>query len=121
MPLDSAGSSDFLSDSDSSTSSINSSEEKIPKPAGEPGRPGRGGYTLHEALEWNPKAYTKFKVREVYRHQHCKSNSQTPKKHMHQLIQDHLDTTKCASAQSPVLLKVVRNKVNGLHQSRYCQ
>ncbi|KAG2752468.1 hypothetical protein P692DRAFT_20685293, partial [Suillus brevipes Sb2] len=58
----------------------------------EPGRPGRGGYTLQEALDWNPKAYTKFK------------------KFMHHLIDEHLDTTKCASSQNHALLKIVRDK-----------
>jgi hypothetical protein len=37
-------------------------ESKIPKPTGEPGRPGRGGYMLYEALNWSPKAYARFKV-----------------------------------------------------------
>ncbi|KAG1833608.1 hypothetical protein DFJ58DRAFT_736046 [Suillus subalutaceus] len=95
MPLasDSAGSLDSLSDSDSSTSSVSLLEDlKIPKPAGEFGHPGHGGYTLYEALDWNPKVYAKFK------------------KNMHNFIEDHLDTTKCASAQSPTLLKVVRDK-----------
>ncbi|KAG1791222.1 uncharacterized protein HD556DRAFT_1445489 [Suillus plorans] len=51
-PSDSSGSLSSFSDSDSSTSSIDLSESsKIPKPAGEPGRPGRGGYTLCEALD----------------------------------------------------------------------
>ncbi|KAG1867695.1 hypothetical protein F4604DRAFT_1927479 [Suillus subluteus] len=93
LASDSASSLDSLSDSDSSTLSVSLSEDlKIPKPAGEPGRPGRGGYTLYEALDWNPKVYAKFK------------------KNMHNFIEDHLDTTKCASAQSPALLKVVRDK-----------
>ncbi|KAG2342306.1 hypothetical protein BDR05DRAFT_1000944 [Suillus weaverae] len=83
LPSDSAGSLDSLSDSDSSTSSL-PEDLKIPKPPGEPGRPGRGGYTLHEVLDWNPKLYSKFK--------------------------DHLDMTKCASAQSPALLNIVRDK-----------
>ncbi|KAG2070478.1 hypothetical protein BDR04DRAFT_1155511 [Suillus decipiens] len=63
MPLlsDSVGSLDSLSDSDSSTSYL-SEDSKIPKPAGEPGHPGCGGYTLYEALDWNLKIYTKFKV-----------------------------------------------------------
>ncbi|KAG1726501.1 uncharacterized protein EDB91DRAFT_1254277 [Suillus paluster] len=92
-PSDSSGSLDSFSDSDSSTLSMSLSEDsKIPKPAGEPGHPGRGGYTLHEALDWNPKAYAKFK------------------RSMHSLIEDHLDTTKCASAQSPTLLDIVRGK-----------
>ncbi|KAI6013800.1 hypothetical protein BKA83DRAFT_4499840 [Pisolithus microcarpus] len=76
---------------DSSTESI-ASEDKIPKPPGEPGRPGRGGYTLETALDWNGKTYAKFK------------------KCMHRLIEEHLDTTKCASAQNPTLLKVVCEK-----------
>ncbi|KAG2126382.1 uncharacterized protein EDB93DRAFT_1257531 [Suillus bovinus] len=93
MPSDSEGSSDVFSDSDSLTSSINLSEDsKIPKPAGEPGRPGHGWYTLYEALDWNPKAFAKFK------------------KCMHHLIDDHLDTSKCASAQSPMVLQTVCNK-----------
>jgi hypothetical protein len=62
LPSDSAGSLDSLSDSDSSTSSL-LEDLKIPKPPGEPGRPGRGGYTLHEVLDWNPRLYSKFKVR----------------------------------------------------------
>ncbi|KAI6010355.1 hypothetical protein EDC04DRAFT_2905949 [Pisolithus marmoratus] len=68
------------------------SEDKIPKPLGEPGCPGRGGYTLETALDWNGKTYAKFK------------------KCMHWLIDDHLDMTKCASAQNPALLKVVCEK-----------
>ncbi|KAG2745817.1 hypothetical protein P692DRAFT_20741465 [Suillus brevipes Sb2] len=84
---------DSVSDSGSSTSSASPSEDsKIPKPPGEPGRPGRGGYTLQESLNWSPKAYTKFK------------------KCMHHLVEEHLDTTKCASSQSPALLKCVRDK-----------
>ncbi|KAG2746667.1 hypothetical protein P692DRAFT_201867553 [Suillus brevipes Sb2] len=88
---DSSGSFDSLSDSDLSTASL-SEDSKIPKPAGEPGRPGRGGYMLREALDWSPKAYTKFK------------NS------MHRLIEEHLDTMRCASSQNPILLKTVRDK-----------
>jgi hypothetical protein len=67
MPSDLNGSSDSLSDSgSSSSSSMNLLENsKIPKPIGEPGHPGRGGYTLDEALDWNPKTYGKFKVRKV--------------------------------------------------------
>ncbi|KAG1750288.1 hypothetical protein EDD22DRAFT_957956 [Suillus occidentalis] len=91
MPWDSSD--DSMSDSGLSTSTENLSEDsKIPKPPGEPGRPGRGGYTLHETLNWSPKAYAKFK------------------KFMHQLVEEYLDTTKCASSQSPVLLEYVRNK-----------
>ncbi|KAG2052995.1 hypothetical protein BDR06DRAFT_1009108 [Suillus hirtellus] len=90
---DSSDSIDSVSDSGSSTLAASLSEDsKIPKPPGEPGRPGWGGYTLQESLNWSPKAYTKFK------------------KPMHHLVEEHLDTTKCASSQSPALLRYVRDK-----------
>ncbi|KAG1818526.1 uncharacterized protein BJ212DRAFT_1479534 [Suillus subaureus] len=93
-PSDSSGSLDSFSDSNSSTLSVSLSEDsKIPKPAGEPGHLGHGGYTLCEALDWNPKSYTKFK------------------RSMHSLIDNHLDMTKCTSAQSPMLLEVMHGKV----------
>lgn len=90
-----------------------SKDSKIPKPPGEPGRPGRGGYTLYEALNWSPKAYAKFKVRNVLLS--IAKQLKISQKLTHQLIDDHLETTKCASAQSDVLLKIVRIKVNGLN------
>lgn len=37
-------------------------EDMIPKPAGEAGRPGRGGYNLKDALEWDSKALKKLRV-----------------------------------------------------------
>ncbi|KIN97484.1 hypothetical protein M404DRAFT_72020, partial [Pisolithus tinctorius Marx 270] len=58
----------------------------------EPGCPSRGGYTLETELNWNWKVYSKFK------------------KYMHALIDEHLDTKKCLSAQDPDLLKVVCQK-----------
>ncbi|KAG2339630.1 hypothetical protein BDR05DRAFT_1003139 [Suillus weaverae] len=94
MPSDSSDSISSTSDSGLSTSVANLSEDsKIPKPPGEPGRPGRGGYTLYDALNWSPKAYVRFK------------------KFIHHLIEEHLGTAKCASSQSPVLLKCVHDKV----------
>lgn len=36
---------------------------KIPKPAGEVGRPNRGGYKLEDALQWNTAQMRVFKVR----------------------------------------------------------
>jgi hypothetical protein len=46
------------SDSDSATSD----DQLIPKPDGEAGRPGRGGYNLEEALGWEHKKYRRIKV-----------------------------------------------------------
>ena len=54
------------SDSDSSLSSLSDSESDddrlIPKPEGEAGRPGRGGYNLENTLAWEGKDYRKMKA-----------------------------------------------------------
>jgi len=47
------------SDQDSESSD---DETLIPKPNGEAGRPGRGGYNLEDALGWHAKEYSRFKV-----------------------------------------------------------
>jgi hypothetical protein len=39
-----------------------SDDEQIPKPSGKAGRPGRGGYNLEDALDWDPKDFAKLKV-----------------------------------------------------------
>lgn len=62
--------------SDSSLEGLDSDEEDeearaidqdtsglIPKPDGEAGRPGRGGYNLEQALGWEAKKYQSIKVR----------------------------------------------------------
>jgi hypothetical protein len=53
------GASDGEGDTDESDEEGNN---KIPKPPGEAGRPGRGGYTLRVALRWNTKDYKKLQV-----------------------------------------------------------
>ena len=58
-------SSEASSDNESTLSTL-SDDSKIPKPQGEPGRPGCGGYTLEATLNWNHKAYAKFKVSFVF-------------------------------------------------------
>ena len=54
------------SESESSLSSLSDSESDdellIPKPKGEAGRPGRGGYNLENTLGWEGKDYQKMKV-----------------------------------------------------------
>jgi hypothetical protein len=50
-------------DSESESSDSATSEDHlIPKPDGEAGRPGRGGYNLEEALGWEHKKYCRIKV-----------------------------------------------------------
>jgi hypothetical protein len=71
-PLSDITSSEHSLDSDASESSDSELSESdcstdlddttIPKPPGEVGRPGRGGYTLELALDWNLKALKKLKV-----------------------------------------------------------
>ena len=56
-------SSESESSGSSESESSDSTDGTIPKPPGEVGRPGRGGYTLDDALDWNPKAFKKLKVR----------------------------------------------------------
>ena len=64
IPESSGASSNEDSDSESvmSTSTDVSEEGKIPKPEGEPGRPGRGGYNLERAVNWPAKDYKRLKV-----------------------------------------------------------
>lgn len=65
LPLSSAveltGESD-LSSIPTEAESADEGEELIPKPQGEAGRPGRGGYNLQEALGWSDVDYKKPKV-----------------------------------------------------------
>ena len=50
-------------DSESESSdSVTSEDHLIPKPDGEAGRPGRGGYNLEDALGWEHKKYCRIKV-----------------------------------------------------------
>lgn len=52
----------------SSLSEIEEIEEKIPKPRGEIGRPGRGGYNLEKQLNWDGVVLERFKVNIAYLH-----------------------------------------------------
>ena len=57
----SSSSLDSPSDSKSLSSTL-SEWSKIPKPLSEPGQPGRGGYNHANALNWNHRVFSKFKV-----------------------------------------------------------
>jgi hypothetical protein len=48
-------------DSEDSDSDMDA-KQQIPKPTGEAGQPGRGGYNLEETLNWDSKEFTKLKV-----------------------------------------------------------
>ncbi|KAJ8073085.1 hypothetical protein PM082_019953 [Marasmius tenuissimus] len=56
------GSDDVVQDdelfSDSESEGMDSDADKIPKPAGEVGRPRSGGYNLEKALNWRPERYS---------------------------------------------------------------
>ncbi|KAH7871266.1 uncharacterized protein C8R40DRAFT_1072574 [Lentinula edodes] len=64
----------------------------IPKPPGEVGRPGRGGYSLFEVLGWPKKKYDKVK------------------KYINTLVEDHLECELPMSEQSVANVKRVRQQ-----------
>ncbi|EIW58369.1 uncharacterized protein TRAVEDRAFT_20395 [Trametes versicolor FP-101664 SS1] len=65
---------------------------KIPKPAGEVGRPNRGGYKLEDALQWNTARMRVFKSL------------------IHQLVDEHLDPTLSMAGQSERRMRLVRDE-----------
>ncbi|KAL1941691.1 hypothetical protein VTO73DRAFT_7130 [Trametes versicolor] len=65
---------------------------KIPKPAGEVGRPNRGGYKLEDALQWNTARMRLFKNL------------------IHKLVDDHLDPTLSMAGQSERRMRLVREE-----------
>ncbi|KDR78696.1 hypothetical protein GALMADRAFT_137714 [Galerina marginata CBS 339.88] len=65
----------------------------IPKPDGEAGRPGRGGYNLEETLGWEKKDF------------------QRVKKYVTELIDKDLNTSKSLASQSMASVVAVRNQV----------
>ncbi|KAI5999631.1 hypothetical protein EDD15DRAFT_2193672 [Pisolithus albus] len=78
--------------SESSLSSLESklgASDKIPKPSGEAGRPGRGGYNLEDQLGWGEDGFKSLK------------------RFVNKAIKKHLDTTKCRSQQDRQALDTV--------------
>ena len=59
---DSSALTEIGDDGAASTTSDGSSDQLIPKPQGQAGRPNRGGYNLEVALNWPPKTFTKMQV-----------------------------------------------------------
>ncbi|KIJ31077.1 hypothetical protein M422DRAFT_70921 [Sphaerobolus stellatus SS14] len=66
-------------------------EKSISKPPGEAGRPGRGGYNLQAALDWDAK---NFKILKTF---------------IHKLVERHLDTSRSYAAQSDKFIHIVRD------------
>ncbi|KAI5984814.1 hypothetical protein EDC04DRAFT_2615578 [Pisolithus marmoratus] len=65
LPSDSEHSESSPAPSESSLSSLESepgADDKIPKPSGEVGRPGHGGYNLEEQLGWGEDGFKRLKV-----------------------------------------------------------
>ncbi|KAI5991395.1 hypothetical protein EDD15DRAFT_2368757 [Pisolithus albus] len=78
--------------SESSLSSLESElggSDKISKPSGEAGRPGRGGYNLEEQLGWGDSGFKSLK------------------RFVNKAIKKHLDVTKCRSQQDRKALDTV--------------
>ncbi|KAG1728746.1 uncharacterized protein EDB91DRAFT_1253344 [Suillus paluster] len=76
----------------SSILSTESNDSKIPKPEGEAGRPGRGGYNLEKALNWDADQFKKLR-------EHC-----------HQSINKYCDTSKSKTNQTPNALTSVESE-----------
>ena len=75
-----------------------SSKDMIPKPKGEVGRPGGGGYTLFKMLGWNQKTYDNVHVSNV---EHMKRyTSHQSKALVVKIAREKLDTTKSYRGQS---------------------
>ncbi|KAJ3740308.1 hypothetical protein EV360DRAFT_90432 [Lentinula raphanica] len=66
-------------------------DDKIPKPTGEAGRPGRGGYSLRAALKWSDEKHGKVK------------------RYINRIVQDKLDCTIPYTEQPLLALKQVRD------------
>ncbi|KAI6160494.1 hypothetical protein EDD17DRAFT_1760883 [Pisolithus thermaeus] len=80
---------------ESSLSSLESElggSDKIPKPSGEAGQPGHGGYNLEDQLGWGEDGFKNLKF-------------------VNKAIKKHLDTTKCRSQQDRQALDIVCNLV----------
>ncbi|KAI6007485.1 hypothetical protein EDC04DRAFT_2582839 [Pisolithus marmoratus] len=79
--------------SESSLSSWDEDEEsrtkKIPKPNGEVGQPGWGGYNLKDQLGWGEDGFTKLK------------------RFVKKAVKKHLDPTRCQSLQDCKALEAV--------------
>ncbi|KIK12194.1 hypothetical protein PISMIDRAFT_121314, partial [Pisolithus microcarpus 441] len=83
---------DSPSSSESSLSSWDEDEsdrKKIPKPNGEVGRPGHGGYNLEDQLGWGKDGFKKLK------------------RFVKKAVRRHLDPTKCRSLQDRKALETV--------------
>ncbi|KAI5980486.1 hypothetical protein EDC04DRAFT_3035238 [Pisolithus marmoratus] len=92
LPSDLEHSESSPAPSESSLSSLESepgADDKIPKPSGEVGRPGCGGYNLEEQLGWGEDSFKRLK------------------KFVNKAIKNHLDTTKCQSQQNCKVLITV--------------
>ncbi|KAI6159408.1 hypothetical protein EDD17DRAFT_1762461 [Pisolithus thermaeus] len=78
-----------LSSWDEDDSNGNRNRKKIPKPNGEVGRPGWGGYNLEDQLGWGKDSFKKLQ------------------QFIKKAVKKHLDTTKCRSLQDHKALETV--------------
>ncbi|KAG0692136.1 hypothetical protein DFH29DRAFT_1009302 [Suillus ampliporus] len=88
----------------SSLSSIDSKDSKIPKTEGEVGCPGRGGYNLEMALNWDDDHFKNLK------------------EYVHRYIKKHCDVSKSKKHQTPAALQEIHkdavvesHPLNNLH------
>jgi hypothetical protein len=84
---------------------------KIPKPPGEVGRPGRGGYNLEHAMQWSPENLEKLKV---CRYPQLFTLFKNWQQLVHRLVSECLDESQCYSNQKLELINAVCDAVGQL-------
>lgn len=107
------------SDSDSSSSPSGTTDDSddenlIPKPEGEAGRPGRGGYNFEVALGWKKKEFQKLKVLILSSLAYRFVIYLSDQKFVKELIDEHLDISKKPTSQSQASVNTVHKLVRHL-------
>jgi len=87
-------------------------DDLIPKPIGEAGRPNRGGYNLQQELDWSLEDFNKFKVLSPELTHMTHINPTPLQSHAQRLATEHLDVSKAYSFQSNAGLERVVSKVS---------
>ncbi|GJJ15403.1 hypothetical protein Clacol_009679 [Clathrus columnatus] len=87
-----ASSNESHEDNQSENSNMELDDGKIPKPIGEAGRPGRGGYNLDQAVGLNTKEFKKIK------------------NYVYQQVAKHLDQKQCISKQERGAVRTVERQ-----------
>jgi hypothetical protein len=102
-----------MDEDDASTETLSLSDDgadptgnKIPRPLGEPGRPGSGGYNMVVATNWAPRRFIQMRV-SIARILRTASLNLYFQKYIYRLIENHLESTVSYVHQDREVIKVV--------------